>query len=220
MVDRRVEQVAVVGDDDRGARIALQVVVEPDRTLDVEVVGRLVEQQQVGLGEQHRGERHPHPPATGEVGAGAALRGGIEAEAVQDRRRPGGGGVRADIDEPRLDLGPAQTVGVPGLRDQARPLGVGGEHDGMQGLGARGRLLRHRTDAHALRQGDGFRIDRQISEDRLEQRGLAGAVAPDEADARTLGDRAARGIEDQALAEAKGEVVHAQHGRVLAGPGR
>lgn len=44
-----VEEVAVVGDGDDGAGVALEVLLEPEDGLGVEVVGGLVEQQQVGL---------------------------------------------------------------------------------------------------------------------------------------------------------------------------
>jgi hypothetical protein len=52
-----VEEVAVVGDRDDGAGEALQELLEPVDRLGVEVVGRLVEEQHVGLGEQHAAER-------------------------------------------------------------------------------------------------------------------------------------------------------------------
>ena len=45
-----VEEVAVVGDGHDGARILLQEALQPLDALGVEVVGRLVEQQQVGVG--------------------------------------------------------------------------------------------------------------------------------------------------------------------------
>ena len=44
-----VEEVAVVGDDDHGARIVAQMLLQPGDALGVEMVGRLVEQQDVGL---------------------------------------------------------------------------------------------------------------------------------------------------------------------------
>ena len=87
-VDRPVQQVAVVADDEHGVRVAREEALEPDRALEVEVVGRLVEQQHVGPREEHRGQRHPHPPAAGEVGAGAPLRRGVEAEAAAGSRPP------------------------------------------------------------------------------------------------------------------------------------
>ncbi len=63
---RAVQQAAVVRDDQRRAGEARQPALQPQRRFEVEVVGRLVQQQQVGVGEQRRGQRHAHPPAAGE----------------------------------------------------------------------------------------------------------------------------------------------------------
>ena len=57
-----VDEVAVVADEQQGAAPAHQVLLEPGDRVDVEVVGGLVEDQQVGLGDQQCGQRHPHPP--------------------------------------------------------------------------------------------------------------------------------------------------------------
>ena len=61
-----VEEVAVVGDGDDGARVVLQEALEPRHRLGVEVVGRLVEQQQVGRDEQQAAQRDAAPLAAGE----------------------------------------------------------------------------------------------------------------------------------------------------------
>ena len=47
--DELVQKLAVVRDDENRAGIGLQVVLEPQQRFEVEVIGRLVEQQQVGL---------------------------------------------------------------------------------------------------------------------------------------------------------------------------
>ena len=54
-----VEEIAVVGDRHHGALVVLQEAFEPGHRLGVEVVGGLVEQQQIGLREQQPAERHP-----------------------------------------------------------------------------------------------------------------------------------------------------------------
>ena len=137
-VDRIVEQIAVVADDDDGARIARQMVGKPERAFKIEIVGRLVEQQQVRLGEQHRGERDAHAPAAGKIRAGALLRFGVEAEAGQDGGRARGRRMRADVGKPRLDLGDAMRIvrGF-GLGQQLGALLVGGEHDRRSGFPGR-----------------------------------------------------------------------------------
>ena len=62
-----VEEVPVVGDGDDGAVVLLQVLLEPEHALGVEVVGGLVEQQQVGLLQQQLGERDAALLTAGEV---------------------------------------------------------------------------------------------------------------------------------------------------------
>jgi hypothetical protein len=61
-----VEEVAIVGDGDHGAGEAHQVLLEPFDAFRVEVVGRLVQQQHVGLGQQQAAERHAALLASGQ----------------------------------------------------------------------------------------------------------------------------------------------------------
>ena len=61
-----VEEVAVVGDRDDGARVLLEEALQPLDRLGVEVVGRLVEQEQVGVLEQQPAERHAALLAAGQ----------------------------------------------------------------------------------------------------------------------------------------------------------
>ncbi len=132
--------------------IGLQIVDEPQHAFEVEVVGRLVEQQEVGLREQHRGERDAHAPAAGIFGERPVLRRLVEAEAAEDARRARGRGVGVDVDEPRLDFGdPLGIAGALGLGDQRRALDVGREHEVDQGLRAARRLLLDAAEPRALR---------------------------------------------------------------------
>jgi hypothetical protein len=50
-IDRVIEQLPVVADDNRRVRILAKPRLEPERTLEVEVVGRFVQQQQLRFGE-------------------------------------------------------------------------------------------------------------------------------------------------------------------------
>jgi hypothetical protein len=63
LVDHRVEEVAVVGDQHQGAAVVAEPLLEPDHRVEVEVVGGLVEQQQVGAAHQRLGQVEAHPPA-------------------------------------------------------------------------------------------------------------------------------------------------------------
>ena len=104
-----------MADDDHSVRIARQMILQPERAFEIEIVGRLVEQQQIWFREQRCGERNAHAPAAGEFRAGPLLVGGGKAEAGEDRRRAGRGRMRADIGEPGLDFGDAMRV-ARGLR--------------------------------------------------------------------------------------------------------
>ena len=129
-----------------------EIVGEPQHALEVEVVGRLVEQQDVGLGEQHGGERHPHPPAAGEFGERPVLRRLVEAEAAEDPRGARRRSMGVDVDEPGLDVGDALGIArALGLGDQRRALGVGGEHEVDQRLRPARRLLLDAAEARVLR---------------------------------------------------------------------
>jgi hypothetical protein len=85
-VDRVVEQLPVVADDQSGLGVLPQPRLEPERALQVEVVGGLVQQQQVGFGEQGRGHGHAHAPAAGELAHRPVQVRGAEAQAGQDLR--------------------------------------------------------------------------------------------------------------------------------------
>lgn len=73
LVDGGIEQVAIMADDDDRARIVRQMIFQPERAFEIEIVGGFVEQQQIGRREQRCGERHAHAPAAGELRTGPRL---------------------------------------------------------------------------------------------------------------------------------------------------
>ena len=81
-----VEEVAVVGDGDDRARVLVEEALEPLDRLGVEVVGRLVEQQQVGVLEQQPGERDAALLAAGERRRRPRRRAGSGARPSRSRR--------------------------------------------------------------------------------------------------------------------------------------
>ena len=91
-----VEEVAVVGDGHHRARVVLQGPLQPGHRLGVEVVGGLVEQQQVGLGQQQPAQGHPAALAAGERGHVGVARGqpqGVHGDLEGPLEVPGAGGV-------------------------------------------------------------------------------------------------------------------------------
>ena len=151
-----IEQVAVMADDENRRLAGLQIVGEPQHAFEVEIVGRLVEQQKVGLREQHRRERDPHAPPAGKLLKRLGLRRLVEAEPLEDPRRPRRGVVRFNIDEPRVDLGDPLSF-ARGLRfgHERLALNIGGEHEVDQAFRAGRGFLLDAADARAF--GDDHR---------------------------------------------------------------
>ncbi len=74
--DGLVEQIEVVADDEQGAAVGAQELEQPVAGVGVEVVRRLVEQQQVAAREEDAGQLEPAPLAAGEGAEGQSRRSG------------------------------------------------------------------------------------------------------------------------------------------------
>ena len=59
-----------MGNDDQCAGIAFEPVFQPDDRVQIQVVGRFIEQQQVGRAHQGLCQIQTHTPAAGEAGNG------------------------------------------------------------------------------------------------------------------------------------------------------
>ncbi len=68
MIHAGIHKGTVVADDQHGAVVGGDEPAQPLDTFEVEVVGGLVEQQDVGMAEEQLGQRDAHLPATGELG--------------------------------------------------------------------------------------------------------------------------------------------------------
>ena len=95
--DDAVHELAVVRGHQQAAGARFQELLEPDDRLDVEVVGRLVHQQDVGLAEQHARHRDAHLPAARQRAHIAVNPLVVEAEAVQDLARAALERVSAEV---------------------------------------------------------------------------------------------------------------------------
>ncbi len=218
MIDGIVQQVAVMADDDEAARIAREVVFEPQGAFEVEIIGGLVKQEQVGLGEEHGSKRHAHAPAAGKLRDRPLLGVRGKPEAGEDRRGAGRGRMGVDVDEPHVDLGNAMRIAAGlGFRKQPAAFGIGGKHDVEQTLRSVRGFLRQPADPRPRRQLDAAGFRREVAGDGAEQGGFAGAIAPDQADAGTARKRN-RGILDQKTAgDAQREIIYDEHGRFVRG---
>ena len=191
-----VEEVPVVGDRDDGARVRAEEVLEPGDRLGVEMVGRLVEQQQIGRGEQQPAERDAAALASGERGdVGVARRTAQRVHRHLDLRvdLPGADLVDAVLHAALLGEDLVHLVGrqvfgearvqVVVAREQRPHLGDALLDVAFHVLGrVEARLLRQEADLDALgreRLADEVRV---LARHDAQQRRLARAVQAEHAD--------------------------------------
>src|SRR5262245_65759394 len=168
-----IEEPAVVADDDRAAREGQEGVLECAQRVDVEVVGRLVEQQEIAAALEHDRKVHAIALAAREVADALLLIGALEVER-------GDIGARRDLAVAELDLILAVGDLLPdGLRR-------------IEGVTALVDVRQLDRVADAQRPAVGL----FLAGDHAEQRRLAGPVRPDDAD-----DAAARQVEGQIVAQ-------------------
>src|SRR5215469_5174488 len=75
-----IEKPAIVADDHGAAGKVLQRLLERAQRVDVEIVGRLVEQEDIGAGFEHFGEMHAVALAAGKLADFFLLIGALEIE--------------------------------------------------------------------------------------------------------------------------------------------
>ncbi len=205
-----------MGDHDEAAAVVLQVVAQPDDRVGVEVVGRLVQEQRVGVREEDPGQLDAAPLATGEGVQGLAEDAVRQAQAGGDGRGLRLGRVAALGQELRLQAlvllhrlfaGGALAVGHPVLvlahlaQDRVQAAGgkdaVAGED--VQVAGAR--VLRQVADVAGA--GDGAGGGDALARQDLGEGRLARSVAADQADPVALGDTEGGGLDEDAGAGAQ-----------------
>ena len=124
-LDHLVQEPAVVGDGEDGALEAAQVVLQPLGGPEVQVVGGLIQQEDVGVLQNEAAQVHPGLLPAGEVGKGP--------------RPHGGGDVQAVADLVQGSLGVVAAPGLKGGGEGVVPLEQGGValsggHPGGEGL--------------------------------------------------------------------------------------
>lgn len=198
-----VEEVPVVGDRDDGAGVLREVLLQPLHGLGVQVVGGLVEQQQVGGFEQQLAQRDAATLTTGQVGDGPVA--GRAAQGVHGLLQLGVQVPRVRVVQVLLELAHlvqerVRVVGRHELRDLveapelAHDLGGAVLHVLQDRLGlVQRRLLLEHTDGVAGRQERvtvGGLLDARHD---LENGGLTGTVRTDHTDLRA-GQEAQRDV--------------------------
>jgi hypothetical protein len=79
-----VEEGTVVRDDDEAAGVTREIILEPEEGFEIEMVGRFVEEEEGGLGDEEAGEVGAHDPAAGETFSGFLGVAFFETEAGED----------------------------------------------------------------------------------------------------------------------------------------
>ena len=176
------------------------------------MVGRLVQQQQVGCGEQGGGERHAHAPAAGEAVHRPGLGGCVEAQTGEDSGRAGRGRICADGAQALVDFGKARGVGGVQLAQQGQTLGVALQHGIQQRLRTGWRGLAHLRHPGARRKPNVAAIGGKLAGDGTQQGRFARAVAPDQADAAPGIDRQIGTVQQGAARHAQSEAGDGEQG--------
>ena len=99
-----VQELAVVAHDDRGSRVVADVVLQPDNGVQIQMVGRLVQQEDIGLDEERARDGHAHSPSSAEhLGGHRELLVG-ELETFEDLARTLLGSIALDVLQALIDL--------------------------------------------------------------------------------------------------------------------
>ena len=192
------QEVAVVGDEHERAVVRLQELLQPVDRGEVEVVGRLVEEQQVRLGREDPRQLGAHAPSAGERPERLRELVRREAEASERDLDARLDVVSAEVLELRLQLSVAPHLrGVREVALELLHLGLhlGEPRDAAQGVleqrlvrGVRLRVLAREADARAPLDYELAGVRRHLAEDDLEERGLSRAVRTHHAHAVALVD--------------------------------
>jgi hypothetical protein len=213
----------VVADQHHRPLLAGQEPLQAGQAVEVEVVGRLVQQQHVEAGEQDGGQAGPDPLAARQPGQGDLEDVGVQADVGQDLRGAGVVVVAAEGEEAAqgvvvgLQLAPARGVadggqgglhGLLGHGQAGAPAQVGGGGLAREGV----RLLGQVADVEAGRRPLDRAAGRGLQAGQAAQQGrLAGAVAAQHADAAGPVDDQVDAVEHDLSATDHGEVPGGEH---------
>ncbi|MNN11259.1 hypothetical protein D3C81_1242120 [compost metagenome] len=208
----------VVGDEQHRTVEAEQRLFQPGDGADVEVVGRLVEQQQVRFGDQRLGQQHAPAPAAGEFGQGLFRRQLQAAQGIfhQLLQAPAVARFQLLLHVRQLVqvLGTVDVLGqVVVLGDQLADLGQAlGHHVVHRALVGRRQLLRQLADLQRRCAPDLAVVRTLVTLDQLEHARLAGAVATDDAHPLAAGDLPRDPVQQRRGAVGKGYVGELEQG--------
>ncbi len=193
----------------------MQPVFQPDDCVEIQVVGRFVEQQQVGAAHQRLRQIQPHAPAAREAADRLARLFEREAEAEQQSLGAGGRGVAVGVGERGMRFAFRGAVmrgrGFGDACFDGAQGSVAVERVGEGGLVRGGRFLRDVGDLPVRRHREIAAVGVQLAEQNGKQRRLARAVRPHQA-GLLAGVEGERGVFKERLGAAREvELVKADH---------
>jgi hypothetical protein len=218
-----VQEVAVVRDDDDGGLALVQHVFQPADGVDVEVVGRFVEQQDVGVGEQRLRQQHAQLEARRDLAHGAVVLLDGDADAQQQLAGARLGVVAAHFAEFGFEFGGVQVIFLGRLRvhvdgvlflHHPPHLGVALQHHVEHALVLVAELVLAQP-RHAL-----AGVERDIARSRLQfagedfhEGGFAAAVGADQAVAVAVAELDVDVLEQGFGGKLQGDAGSGKHGR-------
>ena len=178
--------------EDQRAAVAQQEVFQPGDRVDVEVVGRLVEEHDVGVADEPARQQDAPLEPGGEALELAAGSSCVRARIVSMQEAVAPGVLFPRVSADLLDAASRQLI------SPTQPVSPSGTSCGQVGDSAR-----RARDDHA-------RLWLQLAGDELEQRGFAHAVAADEAQPLAALDLQVDVLQDEVTAEANAHIAHAE----------
>src|ERR1035437_4219714 len=212
-----VEEVAIVGDDDEGALVIGEVILQPVDAIEIEVVGGLVEEEERGSAEEGLGEEDADLLAALEFAHEASVERVFDAEAIEQDGGIALGGIAAFFADDAFEFAEAHAVLIGelvvgfGVEDVALGEGlperdIAHDHGIDDAELVEGKLVLAQ-DAELLGPGDGALGRLDVAGEDLHQGGLAGAVGTGDGVTTAWQERAGDVFEQSSGAEAHGDVV-------------
>ena len=210
-----VEKCAVVGDDEDGAAIIREVILEPAESFKIEVVGRFVEHEEVRLHHQQACQVGAHDPAAAHGAGGAMMIALAEGQTSQDPLGFGFEVVAVQLDKTRHGLVMLGAFLIGKITQQFVHLGhffadgCGQLQNGL--LSGGGAFLRQEAQSSSALQVDASGVRFVVPQDKGKKCGFSGAVGTDEADAITGVDLQGRLFEQEPAAEGFTDLGYGKH---------
>ena len=219
----RVQEVTVVGNDDHGAGTRLEYVFQPADGVDIQVVGRFVQQQHIRIGEQRLGQQHTQLPAGGDFAHRAEVLFQRNAETEQQFTGAGFGGVAVHFRELAFQFADFHPVFFAHFRQRVDAVALGLDlpqllvtHDhGVDHaeLFVGKLVLAQLTQTHVLFEHDLAAGGLQLAAKDLHEGRLAAAVGTDQAVAVAVAEFDGDVFEQRLGAKLHGDVGGGDHGK-------